>query len=146
MKNQIKYLQNLFYDLLNDYGEVFIVVRYSDNSTIGSRGFTEEEKKKGIVLVFNDRNYKNLQWTEDGSIITVLGFGVNNRPEKCFLHFDDIVSVFSPYAKVRFDRWDVWNIENDSEKTGESKVPEKGKSCKEKIVSLTSYRKTKPDE
>ncbi|MEW6418789.1 MAG: hypothetical protein AB1480_11830 [Nitrospirota bacterium] len=107
MKSQIKYLQNLFYDLLNDYGEVFIIVRYSDNSTIGSRGFTEEERKKGMVLVFNNRNYKNLQWTEDGSIMTTLGFGVKNRPEKCFLHFDDIVSVFSPYAKVRFDRWDV---------------------------------------
>ena len=146
MKNQIKYLQNLFYDLLNDYGEVFIVIRYSDNSTIGSRGFTEEEKKKGIVLIFNDRNYKNLQWTEDGNIITALGFGVNNRTEKCFLHFDDIVSVFSPYAKVRFDRWDIWNIENNSEKSGESKVPEEGKSFNEKIVSLNSFRKTKPDE
>ena len=146
MKNQIKYLQNLFYDLLNDYGEVFIVVRYSDNSTIGSRGFTEEEKKKGIVLIFNDRNYKNLQWTEDGSIMTALGFGVNNRTEKCFLHFDDIVSVFSPYAKVRFDRWDIWNIENNSEKSRESKVPEEGKSFNEKIVSLNSFRKTKPDE
>jgi len=146
MKNQIKYLQNLFYDLLNDYGEVFIVIRYSDNSTIGNRGFTEEEKKKGIVLIFNDRNYKNLQWTEDGSIMTALGFGVNNRTEKCFLHFDDIVSVFSPYAKVRFDRWDIWNIENNSEKSGESKVPEEGKSFNEKIVSLNSFRKTKPDE
>ena len=146
MKNQIKYLQNLFYDLLNDYGEVFVVIRYSDNSTIGNRGFTEEEKKKGIVLIFNDRNYKNLQWTEDGSIMTALGFGVNNRTEKCFLHFDDIVSVFSPYAKVRFDRWDIWNIENNSEKSGESKVPEEGKSFNEKIVSLHSFRKTKPDE
>ena len=146
MKNQIKYLQNLFYDLLNDYGEVFIVIRYSDNSTIGNGGFTEEEKKKGIVLIFNDRNYKNLQWTEDGSIMTALGFGVNNRTEKCFLHFDDIVSVFSLYAKVRFDRWDIWNIENNSEKSGESKVPEEGKSFNEKIVSLNSFRKTKPDE
>jgi hypothetical protein len=146
MKSQIKYLQNLFYDLLNDYGEVFILVKHSNNSTIGNRGFTEEEKKKGMVLLFNNRNYKNLQWTEDGSIMTTLGFGVNNRPEKCFLHFDDIVSLFSPCAKVRFNRWDVWNIENDSETSKESEVPEEEKSYKEKIVSLDSFRKIKPDE
>ena len=48
MKNQIKYFQKLFHDLLNDYGRVFIIVKYSDRSAIGNRGFTDEEKEKGI--------------------------------------------------------------------------------------------------
>jgi hypothetical protein len=56
MKNQIKYLQNLFYDLLNDYGQVYLVVKYSENTKIGNRGFTEEEKKKGLALeIFNQK-------------------------------------------------------------------------------------------
>ena len=109
MKNQIKYLQNLFHDLLNDYGRAFVVVKYSDQTIIGARGFTEEEKEKGLVLVFNTGNHKNLQWTEDGSIVAALGFGSNNRIENCFIHHEDIVAVFCPDAKVKFDRWDVWD-------------------------------------
>ena len=143
MKNQVKYLQNLFYDLLNDYGKVFMVVKYSENSTIGNRGFTDEEKKKGIVLVFNSRNYKNLQWAEDGSIITALGFGVNNKLEKCFLHFDDIVSVFSPDAMIRFDRWDMWDMQDNPQESKSPAVPEREKLPSEKIISLDSVRKMK---
>lgn len=142
MKNQVKYLQNLFYDLLNDYGKVFMVVKYSENSTIGNRGFTDEEKKKGIVLVFNSRNYKNLQWAEDGSIITALGFGVNNKLEKCFLHFDDIVSVFSPDAMIRFDRWDIWDMKDKPEESKYLTISEKEKVTDGKIISLDSFRKT----
>lgn len=143
MKNQIKYLQNLFYDLLSDYGQVYVVVKYSENSIIGQRGFTEEEKKKGIILVFNQKNHKTLQWTDEGNIIATLGFGVTNRPEKCFLHFDDIVSVFSPGAKVKIDRWDMWDIEDQPEEFKTSVVPEKEKSLNAKVVSLDRFKKTK---
>lgn len=137
MKNQIKYLQHLFYELLNDYGQVYVVIKYSENSGIGNRGFTEEEKEKGLVLTFNTRNHKSLQWTEEGSITTTLGFGGNNKPEKCFLHFDDIVAVFSPYAKIRFDRWDMWDVKDQSEVSEEKRTPD------EKVISLDRFRKTK---
>jgi hypothetical protein len=143
MKNQLRYLQNLFYDLLNDYGQVYIVVKYSGNTVIGDRGFTEDEKKKGIVLVFNQKNHHNLQWTEDGSIIAALGFGNGNKPEKCFFHYDDIVSVFSPYAKVRFDRGDIWE---SNPETGTVKEPldvETKAGSDNKVVSIERFRKTK---
>ena len=143
MKRQIKYLQQLFYDLLNDYGQVYVVVKYSENSTIGNRGFTEEEKKKGLVLIFNQRNHKHLQWTGDGSVIASLGFGANNRPEKCFLHFDDIISVFSPSAKVRIDRWDMWDIEEQAGESPKSVTSKSEISDSEKIVSLDRFRKIK---
>ncbi len=143
MKNQLRYFQNLFYDLMNDYGQVYIIVKYSENSTIGKRGFTEEEKKKGLILIFNQKNYKDLQWAEDGSIITALGFGVNNKPEKCFLYFDDIVSVFSPDARVRFDRWDMWDMEDQPEESKTSVAPEEEKSLRGKVVSLGRFKKTK---
>jgi hypothetical protein len=141
MKNQIKYLQNLFYEVLNDYGQVYLVVKYSAKTTIGSRGFTEEEKQKGLVLVFNQNNHKNIQWTDDGSIITALGFGTSNRPENCFLHSDDVVSVFSPVAKIRFDRWDMTGIEGPAKGPP---LPEGKTSQDEKVVSMESFRKLKP--
>ncbi len=143
LKNQIKYIQNLFYDLLNDYGQVYVAVRYSENSAVGNRGFTEEEKKKGLVLVFNRRNHNNLVWNEDGSITATLGFGVGNRSEKCFLHYDDIVSVFSPDARIKLDRWDIWSAKDQTQTAEISGVPEAGESTDKKIVSLDSFRKTK---
>ena len=143
MKNQLKYLQHVFYDLLNDYGQVYIVVRYSDKTTIGSRGFTEEEKKQGLILLFNGKNHKQLDWTEDGSIITTLGFGAGNRPEKCFLHSDDIISVFSPDARVKLDRWDIWGDKTDPGRTEEGVGVSEKKTQDEKIISLDRFRKTK---
>jgi len=143
MKNQVKYLRSLFNDLLNDHGNVYIVVRHSDKTVIGKRGFTEEEKKRGIVLIFNQKNHKNLQWTEEGGIIAALGFGAGNRPEKCFLHCDDIVSVFSPFAKVRFERGDIWEVQPEAE---EAEVPSGKKTKKlpeDNVVSLDRFRKTK---
>ena len=113
MKNQLKYLQNLFYDMMNDYGRVFVVIKQSERTVIGNRGFTDEEKENGLVLAFNSKNYKTLQWTEDGSIVTTLGFGSNNKVENCFLHSDDIVSVYSPDAKIKFDRWDMMETNPD---------------------------------
>ncbi|HMK49012.1 MAG TPA: hypothetical protein VK435_03075 [Thermodesulfovibrionales bacterium] len=142
MKNQLKYLQNLFYDLLNDYGRVYVMVRYSDKTIIGKRGFTDEERKNGLVLIFNSSNFKDLEWDEDGGITALLGFGAANRPERCFLYHEDIVSVFSPDARVKYDRFDIWESEvapgkpEDQAGAGDTKSGEN-------IVSLDRFRKTK---
>jgi hypothetical protein len=144
MKNQVKYLQNLFYNLLNDYGRVFMLVKYSDRTVIGNRGFTDEEKEGGLILVLNNRNHKSLQWTEDGSIAAALSFGTNNRVENCFIHHEDIMAVFSPDAKVKFDRWDMWEAKESSEEIQKSMELGKEKSDEEKIISLNNFRKTKP--
>ncbi len=143
MKSQVRYLQNLFYDLLNDYGKVFLVVKYSEKTIIGRRGFTDEEKREGMVLVFNNKNHKNLQWLEDGSITATLGFGLSNRQEACFLHSDDIVSVFSPDAKVKFDRWDMWDIDESTKESEKIDKQEKWQSSDGKIIVLDKFRKTK---
>jgi len=143
MKNQIKYLQNLFYDLLNDYGRAFIIVKYSERSIIGNRGFTDEEKENALTLVFNDKNHKNLQWTEDGGIVAALGFGANNRIENCFIHNEDIVSVFSPDSMVKLDRWDVWHAKRSTEESDKLTELEEKKSAEEKIVSLDNFKKSK---
>ncbi|MFH1014996.1 MAG: hypothetical protein V1762_03655 [Nitrospirota bacterium] len=144
MKNQLKYLQNLFYDTMNDYGRVFVVVKQSERTVIGSRGFTDEEKENGLVLAFNSKNYKTLQWTEDGSIVTTLGFGSNNKVENCFLHSDDIISVYSPDAKIKFDRWDMLETKDALPESQKIRNDKKDAVTKGKIVSLDSFRKVKP--
>lgn len=140
MKNQIKYLKNLFYELLNDYGKVYIIVKYSKMTTIGNRGFSAEEKEKGLVLVFTHNNHRRLHWTEDGNIIAAVYFGNNNRLENCFLHHDDIIALYSPDAMVKYDRWDVLNIEDATKQQKETEVltQEDLRNCK--IISLDKYR------
>ncbi len=130
--------------MLNDYGRVFIVVKQSERTVIGSRGFTDEEKENGLVLAFNSKNYKTLQWTEDGSIVTTLGFGSNNKVENCFLHSDDIISVYSPDAKIKFDRWDMLETKDSLSESQKIQDDKKDAVTKGKIVSLDSFRKIKP--
>ena len=144
MKKQVKYLQNLFYDMMNDYGRVFVVIKQSERTMIGNRGFTDEEKENGLVLAFNSKNYKTLQWTEDGSIVTTLGFGSNNKIENCFLHCDDIISVYSPDAKIKFDRWDMMETKDSLSEPQKIRNDKKDAVTKGKIVSLDSFRKIKP--
>ncbi len=89
--------KKVFYEMLNLAGRVFVLVRYSDNVIIGQRGFTEEEKKNGIILVFNQR--MNFTWDKDG-ISATLVFGTT--PEKCFISADDIILIFSPELRSQF--------------------------------------------
>jgi len=140
VKNQIKYLKNLFYELLNDYGKVYIIVKYSDLTTIGNKGFTAEEKEKGLVLVFTNSNYRRLHWTEDGNITVTVSFGNDNRLENCFLHHDDIIALYSPDAMVKYDRWDILNIEGAIKQQKEMKGIGKDEIHKSKIISLEKYR------
>lgn len=148
MKNQLKYLQHLFYDLLDDYGKVYLVVKHSERTIIGRRGFTDDEKKNGLVLVFTRNNVRNLEWSEDGSLRAQLGFGAGNRPESCFLHADDIIAVFSPDARVKFERWDMWSEETiagetDTVQSSNLRDAQREMSAGEKIVSIDVFRKKK---
>ncbi|GAB4406854.1 MAG: hypothetical protein OHK0032_02000 [Thermodesulfovibrionales bacterium] len=93
--NELK--KTVFYGMLDLAGRVFIVVRYSDNVVIGNRGFTMEEIKNGLVLVFNQR--MNFSW-DDSGITASLVFGTS--PQKCFIPVDDIVMIYSPELNSQF--------------------------------------------
>jgi len=105
MKKQVSYLQKLFYDLWNDFGSVYLIVNNSERTQIGKRGFTEDEKKHGLILVFNDKTNNKLDWDEEGNLSCVLAFGT--RKEDIYIHHDDLIGVFSPDAGVQFLRGDV---------------------------------------
>jgi len=89
--------KDVFYRMLDMAGRAFIVARYSENVMIGNRGFTEEEKKDGIVLVFNKS--MNFSW-DDVGITSSLVFGTS--PQKCFIPADDIVAIYSPELNSQF--------------------------------------------
>jgi len=89
--------QQIFFDLMNIVGRVFVLVKYSEDVVIGNRGFLPEEKEKGLVLVFNSR--MNFNWDESG-IAAKLVFGA--ATEKCFIPADSILSVFSPELSAQF--------------------------------------------
>jgi hypothetical protein len=93
--NELK--RDVFYRMLDMADRVFIVARYAENVIIGNRGFTEDEKKNGIVLVFNKS--MNFSW-DDFGITSTLVFGTS--PQKCFIPADDIVAVYSPELSAQF--------------------------------------------
>jgi hypothetical protein len=93
--NELK--KQVFYDMLSLAGRVFILARYSEDVTIGKRGFLPEEKEKGIVLVFNKR--MDFEWTDSG-ISAELVFG--SVTHQCFIPHDAIMSVFSPELSAQF--------------------------------------------
>ena len=135
MKKQVEYLQRLFYDIWNDFGSVYLLVQYSGRTTIGKRGFTEEEKKQGLVLVFNNKTNAKLDWDAEGNLTCVLAFGA--RREDVSIHHDDLLGVFSREAGVRFIR---------SDGSGEPAAsPEKDarQGDARQVVSLSDFKKRK---
>jgi len=93
--NELK--KKVFHEILDIVGRVFIVARYSEHVIIGKRGFTEEEKKDGLVLVFNV--HMSFAWDESG-ISSTLVFGTT--PQKCFVPAEDIVAIYSPELQCQF--------------------------------------------
>lgn len=93
--NELK--KQVFYEMLDLAGRVFLLVDYSDNVIIGNRGFLPEEREKGLVLVFNDKMH--FEWTASG-ISARLVFG--SKTEKCTVPSDSIISVFSPELSAHF--------------------------------------------
>jgi hypothetical protein len=136
LKKQVEYLQKLFYDIWNDFGTVYLIVKYSTRTSIGNRGFTEEEKKKGLVLVFNNKTNATLKWDEDGNLGCVLAFGA--RKEEVFIHHDDLLGVFSQEAGVQLVRSDV------SKEPAPAPEPEAGPVDGKQVVSLSDFKKRKP--
>jgi hypothetical protein len=135
MKKQVEYLQRLFYDIWNDFGSVFLIVKFSSRTIIGKRGFTEEEKKQGLILVFNNKTNTALNWDAEGNLTCVLAFGT--RKEDVFIHYDDLLGVFSPEAKVQF-------VRNDA---GEEPVAllekDAGQVDGKQVVSMSDFKKRK---
>ncbi len=138
MKKQVEYLQKLFYDIWNDFGSVYLLVAYSTRTSIGKRGFTAEEKKRGLVLVFNHKTSTALDWDAEGNLTCVLAFGA--RKEDVYIHHDDLLGVFSPEAGVQLLRDDMSNQPAASPETDAAHGDNK------QVVSISTFKKRKSSE
>jgi len=138
MKKQVEYLQRLFYDLWNDFGSVYLLVKHSDATHIGKRGFTDQEKTQGLVLVFNNKTNERLDWDDEGNLSCVLAFG--ERKEDVFIHRDDLLGVFSPEAAVQLLLSDI-----STEQPPEPK-PDAEKDSAPQVVSLSKFKKQKANK
>ena len=135
MKKQVGYLQRLFYDIWNDFGSVHLLVKYSSRTSIGKRGFTEEERKRGLILVFNNKTTNTLDWDAEGNLNCVLAFGT--RKEDIYIHHDDLLGVLSREAGVQFLRSDTSSVPAESPESDAVRVDTK------QVVSMSNYKKRK---
>ncbi len=93
--NELK--KDVFNDLLELLGRVFIVVGYAPDVVIGRRGFLPEEKERGIILVFNSS--MDVAW--HGDVLSArLVFG--ETPEDCLIPAERIVAIYNPDHNVQF--------------------------------------------
>ena len=138
MIKQVEYLQRLFFDIWNDFGSVYLLVKYSSKTSIGKRGFTEEEMKKGLILVFNNKTNNKLDWDAEGNITCVLAFGT--RKEDIYIHHDDLLGVYSPEAGVQFLRSDIGKEPAASPEMGAEH------DDKKQVISMSNFKKRKTNE
>jgi len=144
--NELK--KHTFYELLNLAGRAYILVKYSENVKVGSRGFLPEEKEKGLVLVLNSK--MNFVW-DDYGITTKLAFG--NSIQKCFIPIDDIIAIYSlelnsqlvigpqPISEANVPEKKKKDF-NGQEKA-EVSLPEEERGKKKKVVRVDFQKKRK---
>ena len=133
MKKQVAYLQRLFYDIWNDFGSVYLLVKYSSRTSIGTRGFTEEERNQGLVLVFNNKTNNKLDWDAEGNLTCTLAFGA--RKEDVSIHHDDLLGVFSREAGVQFLRTDA------ASGPAAAPGPDTARADARQVVSMSNFKK-----
>jgi hypothetical protein len=127
--------KQVFYDMLNMAGRVFIAVRYGEDVVIGKRSFLPEEKEKGLVLVFNQK--MNFTWDEAGILVTLV-FGTS--PEKCFIPQESIITIFSPELNAQFS---ALSKEGEASKEPQKimKIAGKKPSPGKKVISVDFKKK-----
>ncbi len=132
--------REVFNRLMDMSGRVFVLVRHSEKVIIGHRGFSEDEKQKGITLVFNPDMH--FIWDEAG-ISATLSFG--STAEKCVIPTSDIVAIFSPEAGVQtlFDPSRLEALTNGSEAEDDIKPesPHVESGTDDKVIRVDFHKK-----
>ncbi len=126
--------KQVFFDMLNLAGRVFVAVGYGDDVVIGKRGFLPQEKEKGIILVFNQK--MNFTWDDEG-ITATLVFG--RTPEKCSIPQDRIMTIFSPELNAQFSTFPQNGASGPHAGKEESEKPQ----ADEKVIRV-DFGKKKP--
>lgn len=125
--------KQVFYEMLNLAGRVYIHVQHSEDVVIGDRGFLPEEKERGIVLVLNNR--MEFEWDEEGISVNLV-FG--STKQKCFIPADQILSIVSPDLSAQFSV----SLEERSKESATVESAKKEKAGKgEKVIKVDFQKK-----
>lgn len=133
-------IKHIFFEVLDIAGRVFVAIAYSNSVKIGTRGFLDEEKERGLMLVFNKQ--MNFQWQDEGINASLV---FNGTLQKCFIPISNIVAIYSPELKLHFVieqlLEDEQHTQVDTKLKGNLQVP-KGVGNK-KIVEVDFTKKRK---
>ncbi|RMG71063.1 MAG: hypothetical protein D6710_06505 [Nitrospirae bacterium] len=139
MKELNRLKRDIFYELMNIVGRVFIVVRYHRDVKIGQRGFLPEEKEKGIVLVFNSRmKFSFDHWGIEAKLV----FGT--RVEHCLIPVQHIIGIYSPELNCQFFALPPELEENKEREEKEEKDEEIKQTESSKVVKVDFRKKPSP--
>ncbi len=127
--------RDIFNELMNIVGRVFIVVKYHEDVKIGQRGFLPEEKEKGLVLVFNSRMKFSFEpWGIDAKLL----FGT--KVEHCQIPVEHIIGIYSPELNCQFFAIPPEVETKTQKKAAEEEISEVTDSSK--VVKLDFRKKT----
>ena len=130
-KNLADLRKQVFFDMLDIAGRVFVAVGYGDDVVIGKRGFLPQEKEKGIILVFNQK--MKFTWDDKG-ITATLVFG--STPERCFIPQEMIMNIFSPELNAQFSTFPQGKTADKTAQEDDEKTP-----AEEKVIRVDFGRK-----
>lgn len=133
--------RQVFFEMLNIVGRVFIIVRSAPSVDLGNRCFTDEEKQNGIILVFNAKMH--FVWDDEG-IAATLVFG--STPQKCFIPATDIIAVYSPELNAQFVAAPLLNATIQPAGSEALRTAEQGTDGLAEVVEVSNSERSKRPE
>lgn len=134
----VKFKKELLEKIIDNFEKFYIHVMPHKNLVIGNRGLIDQEKEKGLMLVFGLYSYKEFRWDDENIYVSMRFSGVW---EYLIIPFESIVSVFddplNPNFVISF-RYTPEEKEVEEEKPKVEKIKEN-----EKVIKLNFPRKNK---
>ncbi|MGA1847118.1 ClpXP protease specificity-enhancing factor SspB [Deferribacter abyssi] len=86
-----KFKQEILEKVLDNVDKFYIHIMPHKDLIIGARGLIDQEKEKGLLLVFGPYSYKDFQW-DDQNIYVSMRF--SGKWENLTIPYDAITSIF----------------------------------------------------
>ncbi|MGA1862892.1 ClpXP protease specificity-enhancing factor SspB [Deferribacter thermophilus] len=134
----VKFKKDILEKVFDNFEKFYIHIMPHKNLIIGNRGLIDQEKEKGLMLVFGPYSYKDFDWDDENIYVSMRFSGVW---EFLTIPFDSIVSIFddplNPNFVISF-RYMPEKEDVDKEKPKVEKTKEN-----EKVIKLNFSRKNK---
>ncbi|MGE4497604.1 MAG: ClpXP protease specificity-enhancing factor SspB [Deferribacterales bacterium] len=126
MDSLILFKKELIKNVTANYLKFFMHISPHPGVVIGRRGLVDEEKTRGIVLVFGPQSYRDFR-IEDSFISVTMKF--SGRWEEVFIPFESVAAIFNDPVSPEF----IVNFRIPETKTEQPK-DESGTQAEGKII------------